>query len=374
MNLQKQLSLFLLLLAALPACAQQPQTVANFYGPMPTGVTVSHTGRIFVCYPHWGDPVKFTVAEIKQGQAVAYPNAQVNKLDPHHPGQCLYSVQSVVVDPKDRLWALDTGSVKLGNNVPNGPKIVCMDLTTNKITRKIFFPRNVALPTTYLNDVRFDLRRGQGGMAFITDSADKGPNGIIVVDLATGKSWRRLNDHPSTKAEKHFLPIVEGQPLKQRKPGQTPQNITMGADGIAISADGKTLYYCPLASRKVYGVSIDALVDRSKSDADVSATVKDYGAKPASDGLETDAQGRLYATDYEHARIVRGQPGGPYQTLVQAPTIYWPDTMSVATNGYLYFTCNELQRQGSYHYGKDLRVKPYRLYRVKIDGSSVLLK
>ena len=167
---------------------------------------------------------------------------------------------------------------------------------------------------------------------------------------------------------------MEGQPLKQRKPGQTPQNITMGADGIAISTDGKTLFYCPLASRHVYGVSIDALVDRGKSDADVGATVKDLGIKGASDGMETDAQERLYATDYEHARIVRGKPGGPYRTIARVPSLYWPDTMSVAANGYLYFTANELQRQGSYHYGKDLRVKPYRLYRVKINGLPVLLK
>ena len=341
---------------------------------MVTGVTVSHTGRIFVNFPHWGDDVKFTVAEIKNGRAVPYPNAQVNKLNPRHPEACLYSVQSVVVDPKDRLWALDTGSVKLGTTVQNGPKLVCMDLKTNTITRKIFFPRDVALPTTYLNDVRFDLSRGKAGMAFITDSSDKGPNAIIVVDLATGKSRRRLNDHPSTKAEQHFLPIVEGQPLKQRKPHETPQNVTMGADGIAISADGKQLYYCPLASRKVYSVSVDALVDQTKSDDDVAQTVKDLGIKGASDGLETDAQGRLYATDYEHALVKRGQPGGPYTTVARVASLYWPDTLSVATDGYLYFTVNELQRQPSYHYGKDLRVKPYRLYRVKIHAAPVLLK
>lgn len=361
-------------LTALPVQAQRAQTVATFYGPMVTGVTVSQTGRIFVCYPHWGDDVKFTVAEIKNGQAVAYPNAQVNKLDPHHPAQCLYSVQSVVVDPKDRLWALDTGSVKLGPNVPNGPKLVCIDLKTNQITRKIFFPRDVVTAPTYLNDIRFDLRRGKVGMAYITDSGAKSPNGIIVVDLATGSSLRRLGGHPSVKPVPGFTPIVEGQPLLERKPGQTPQHLKLGSDGIAISADGKTLYYCPLASRHVYGVSTDALADRSKSEADVEATVKDLGVKGASDGMETDAQGRLDATDYEHARVVCGQPGGPYQTIAQVPSIYWPDTMSVATNGYLYFTANELQRQGSYHYGKDLRIKPYRLYRVKIDGTPVLLK
>ncbi len=375
MQLFRKLSLaWLLCLAAPTAHAQPLEQVATFHGAMPTGVTVSHAGRIFVCYPHWGDPVQFTVGEIKNGQTMAYPNAQVNKLDPRHPEACLYSVQSVVVDPKDRLWALDTGSVKLGATVPNGPKLVCMDLKTNTITRKFFFPRDVALPTTYLNDIRFDLRRGKGGYAFITNSADKGPNGIIVVDLASGKSWRRLNDHLSTKAEKHFLPIVESQPLKQRKPGETPQNITMGSDGIAISADGKQLFYCPLASRRLYSVSVDALVDQTKSDSEVGQTVKDLGLKGASDGLETDAQGRLYATDYEHALVKRGQPGGPYTTIVKVASLYWPDTLSVATNGYLYFTANELQRQPSYHYGKDLRVKPYRLYRVKIKASPVLLK
>ena len=96
-----------------------------------------------------------------------------------------------------------------------GPKIICIDLNTNQITKKILFPQAVALPTSYLNDIRFDLRRGKEGIAFITDSSQNGPNAIIVVDLASGESWRRLNNHPSTKPEdiQTFLPIVEGIPV-----------------------------------------------------------------------------------------------------------------------------------------------------------------
>ncbi len=375
MPLRKFVALSLLAFAAvLPAQAQRLETVANFNGAMPTGVTVSQTGRVFVCYPHWGDPVPFTVAEVKNGQAVAYPNAQVNKIDKAHPAACLYSVQSVVVDPKNRLWALDTGSVDLGPNVPGGPKLVCMDLRTNTITRKISFPRSVVTPGTYLNDIRFDLRRGKAGMAFITDSGAKSPNGIILVDLATGRSSRRLGGHPSVKPVVGFRPIVEGQVLMERKHGLSPQSVKFASDGIAISDDGRTLYYCPLASRKLYSVSIDAMADRGKSEGAVEKTVKDLGVKGMSDGMETDAEGRLYVTDCEHARIKRGRPGGPYTTLAQAPTIYWMDTMSVANNGYLYFTANELQRQGRYHNDKDLRVKPYRLYRVKVNAHPVLLK
>ena len=43
------------------------ETVAHFNGPMPTGVTVSRDGRIFVNYPKWGDDVQFTVAELRDG-------------------------------------------------------------------------------------------------------------------------------------------------------------------------------------------------------------------------------------------------------------------------------------------------------------------
>ena len=48
---------------------------------------------------------------------------------------------------------------------------------------------------------------------------------------------------------------------------QPPSYIKMGADGIAISADGQRLFYCALASRKVYSVSVDALVNEQVDDA-----------------------------------------------------------------------------------------------------------
>ena len=61
--------------------------------------------------------------------------------------------------------------------------------------------------------------------------------------------WRRLHDHPSTRAEdmKTFLPIVEGRPFLEHQPdGTVKQGASMGSDGIAISSNGSELYYCPL--------------------------------------------------------------------------------------------------------------------------------
>ena len=61
----------------------------------------------------------------------------------------LVGVQSVVIDPKDRLWILDTGraSTPNGTNVPSafgGPKLIGVNLQNNSIFQTIVFPPNVA--------------------------------------------------------------------------------------------------------------------------------------------------------------------------------------------------------------------------------------
>jgi sugar lactone lactonase YvrE len=220
--------------------------------------------------------------------------------------------------------------------------------------------------------VRFDLRRGAQGMAFLTDSTSNGPNGIIVVDLASGKSWRRLHDHPTTKPDPSFVPVVEGEILQIRLPGKPPAKFAVGSDGIAISPDGKTLYFCPLTSRHLYTVSVDAFADQNKSDAEVASTVKDLGEKGgASDGLESDTEGRVYLTDYEHNALRRRDVSGEFETIAHDPRLLWPDTLFLAANGYLYVTANQVERQAVFHDGQDLRQKPYVLFRVKVDGTRI---
>lgn len=353
------------------------EIVHTFDGAMPTGVSVSHTGRIFVCFPKWGDKVEFTVGEIRDGKLVAFPdqawNDNESDVDPNH----LVSVQSIVVDPADRLWLLDTGSPMFQPVGTGGPKLVCVDLTTDEVVQTIVFPDTVALPTTYLNDVRFDLRRGEAGYAFITDSSDQGPNGIIVVDLATGRSWRKLHEHPSTKAETPpgLRMIVEGVEFLERSPDGTTSPVTMGADGIAIAADGSRLYYCCLASRTWWSVAVDALVDRDLPDDAVAATLRNEGDKGSvGDGMETDVTGRLYVTDGEHNAIHRRLPDGSWETVVHDERLLWPDTMSVAADEHLYVTANQLYRQDKYRGGRDERRKPYVLFRTPVGAGPIELR
>src|SRR4051794_34854697 len=124
-------------------------------GPMPTGVSVSHTGRIFVNFPKWGDEVPATVVELKGGHPVPFPSGEINRPHGDDDPERLVSVQSIVVDPADRLWILDTGSPMMQPVKRGGPKLVCVDLQTDTVAKIIVFEQDIALPTSYVNDVRF---------------------------------------------------------------------------------------------------------------------------------------------------------------------------------------------------------------------------
>jgi sugar lactone lactonase YvrE len=349
------------------------EVVARFWDAMPSGIAVATFGRIFVSFPRWGDPVPFTVGELREGKVVPFPSPEINHLIPSRAVDTFVSVHSVVVDPRNRLWLLDAGSVENGPVLPRGAKLVCIDLSTNSVVKSISFPSDVALKTSVLNDVRFDLRKGAGGTAYVADASPIA-GGIIVVDLASGDSRRRLHDHPSTRAEPGFVPFVEGREMRRRPPGKATQYLSAGAAGIALGADGKRLYYCPLASRRLYSVDTDVLLDESAPEELVAATVRDEGMKPASDGLESDTQGRIYATAYESNSVVRRKLDGTYETLVHDPRVLWPDSLSLADDGYLYFIANQLHRQKEFTGGQDLRKKPYALFRVKTDGQPLRLR
>lgn len=339
--------------------------VFAFERQMPTGVAVADDGRRFVCYPRWGDDVRFTVAELRDGREVPYPSAEINAFDPARPSETLASVQSVVVDPAGRLWLLDTGSIEMQPVVAGAPKLVRVDLERNEVAQTIVLPPDVALESTYLNDVRFDLTRGRAGVAFVTDSGTRpsNPMGLIAIDLFNGRSWRRLGGHPTVKPDPGHRAVIHGQPI---------EGLLMGSDGIAISADGSRLYYCPFASRRLYSVSATLLADPGASDEQVAATVRDHGEKGGSDGLETDDRGRIYATNYEHGAVMRtDDEGETWEPVAHRPDMLFVDTLAVAADRRLYFTVNQLHLQPQYQGGQDLRRPPYALMRVAIDAGPV---
>ncbi len=252
------------------------EQVQAFYDAMPTGVTVTETGRIFVNFPRWGDKVPFTVGEVRDGKVVAYPDLAVNHENPKDPGDGLISVQSVVADGKGRVWLLDTAAPEFAAPRPQGAKLVAVDLATNKIVKRLVFPDNVILPSTYVNDMRFDFRKGSQGTVYVTDSSVSGPGAIIVMDIASGHAVRRLSGAKATSADPAFVPVVEGVPVLGDGPDGTRKPVHVAADGIALSADGKTLYFSPLSSRHLYSVATELLNDSAVNEQQLAAAFRTW--------------------------------------------------------------------------------------------------
>jgi sugar lactone lactonase YvrE len=391
------------------------------------GITVSKTGRKFSNYPsgldanntNTGSNFKHAVAEITaNGTEVPYPNVAIN----NPPGGAinytttpptganyqnyLIGVQSVVLDPQDRLWILDTGRALLEdgtlvNASPGGPKLVGVDISTGSVFKTIVFPPTVAYPDSYLNDVRFDLRpsvTASGyGVAYITDSSSEGRNGIVIVDLGTAESWRHLDGIKETRAERGFVPYVWGQPLYYIPgPNEPLTTVPLGSDGIALSADGETLFFGPVGGRGLYSVPTARLRDRSQtSELLAQASVSNNGERGVSDGFETDTNGFIYAGNMEQNEIHFHNPANGTNTLfVRDPRISWVDTskffprrtelwvdangitVSVGSDGYLYFTDNQLAFSSSFYPGTDRRERPFVLFRAPLpgNGSRVLLQ
>lgn len=352
------------------------EVAALFPGPeQPVGIAISRTGRIFLSFPRWADPVKNTVVELREGRLAAFPDVQTNTFDGtdlkrYDPSQRLISVQAIVFDTQDRLWLLDPGSFNFAPNILSGPKLWAYDINTGKRVKAISFPTDVAMKLTYLNDVRFDLNRGSQGTAYITDS---GVGGIIVVDLASGESWRHLDQHPSVLPTPGLIQQSEGEPLLMRKASGELMMPDLRSDGIALSPDGKTLYYTTVASRDVYAISTDLLAERDPArEAQVMAGVKKVASKPSgNDGILCDPQGRLYTTDFEDNAIRRVDPeSGGSQIILQDERLIWPDTLALHEDQ-LYITSNQLARQPNFHNGKDQRQPPYALFRFRLEGQSV---
>ena len=355
---------------------QQPEVVANITGATPTGITVAPNGRIFVNFPKWSNDVKFSVGELIDGKVVPYPDSDINNPTSDKPvNERFISVQSVVADGKNRLWVLDTAAPFFQSPIKGGAKLVAIDLNNDKVTQTILLSEKVILPSTYINDVRFDLSKGEQGVAYITDSSMTGPGGFIVVDLKTGNATRRLSGHYSTQPDKNFKPFIAGKAFMMRPEQGKESPFMVGSDGIAISANGETLYYTPLSSRHLYSISTKTLLNNDLNEQQLAKLVIDHGEKRgASDGLAEDNKNNIYASDYENSAILKRDPQGRWSTLAQSPDIQWPDTLAVSNDGYLYFTTNQLHLQPGFNYGKDLRQQPYKVMRIKINAQPVYLK
>jgi pimeloyl-ACP methyl ester carboxylesterase/sugar lactone lactonase YvrE len=303
-----------------------------------TGVAVTADGRRFVNFPRWTDDAPISVAEVmKDGSLKPYPdakwnswrNARANELPV---GDYFVCVQSVVADGHGNLWVLDPGAPGNEKILEGAPKLMKIDLATNRVTKVIKVPLDVALQGTYLNDIRFSP---DGKTGYITDSGTRGA--IIVIDLETGKGFRALDGHGSTQVDKSVTVTTDGKPLV-RPDGRQP---VFAADGIALSNDGTTLYYQALTGKTLYSIDT-ALLREGVSETTRAAGVKTVAQTHVADGLWMSKAGTLYLTSPVNNGITR-LVGDHVEPVLTDKRLRWPDTFSEGPDGRIYVTASHIQ-------------------------------
>lgn len=322
-----------------------------------TGVTASEDGRFFVNFPRWSEDAPISVAELRgKGELVPYPdarwnewrNARKNELSPQDHWVC---VQSVVADGRGNLWVLDPAASATSHLVPGGAKLVQIDLATDRVVRTIAFDEQVAPEGSYLNDVRFSP---DGRWAYITDSGHKG--GIVVVELESGLARRVLSGHETTMPEKDVVVMVDGKPLRQ----PDGRGAEFASDGIALSRDGRHLYWQALTGKTLYRVPTAALHDAQLGDEAIAGRVEKVGENGVSDGLWIDEHGRMFISALEENAVkVRDlEGGGPPRVVAKDDRLLrWPDTFTEGPDGSIYVTASHIMDMPWYVPGNPPQVK-----------------
>lgn len=325
------------------------------------GVSVSSDNRLFASFPSRPTDYEYGLVEIIDGKAKVYPDAAWNKTSGEE-SKRFVSVQDLYVDAEDNLWVLDSkpsgGSIfgKSADQKPEGYfKLLKINLKTNKVERVYNFD-DLDKVNSGLNDVRVDTSKN---LAYFSDP---GQSAIVVLDLTTGKTRTLLQKHPSTQADPDLVLSYEGREMRNKEGTPFRSNI----NGIALTKDNQYFYFKPINKLNLYRIETRYLADTSLSDKVLGDKVEDLGETVVTHGLVADKKGNIYLTSSLDYSIKYFSPDGKLHTLVQDSRLIWPDSLGIGSDGYLYFSCAQLQRDPQWSGGEDRTSYPYTLFKVKL--------
>jgi len=328
----------------LPSAALE--TVAALDEP-PGNIAVSATGRIFISIHPLSRPEKNKVVELIDGKPRPYPDAasQLNLFQ---------AVLGLAIDRQNRLWLLDDGLQGIKQ-----PRLLAVDLQTNRLVKRYDFPSQIAGFGSFLNDLQIDPA-GQKIYMADTSTLAKKP-AIVIYDIERNSARRVLENHPSVVEQDWIInaggrKMVLGWGLFVLKPA---------VDSIALDRSGEWLYYGPMAHESMFRVRTQDLNDRSLTSEELGNKVEEFGPKPLSDGLSMDLEDTIYITDVEHGAILALGPDRNLKTLVKDPRLRWPDGLSFGPGHWLYISDSALQ-DVLFKSKKYIRAKaPYYIFRFK---------
>jgi len=320
------------------------------------GAAISRAGRLFCSFPRWTDQDTPGLGEVRAGGNIEpFVPAGWKAARGHGDAERFVSVHSVHIDAADRLWVLDEGTPRVGpeaGKLSARPKVICIDLATNRVERTYRFDTAAAPAGSSLGHVRADAN-----YAYVSDV---GRGAIVIVNRQTGECRRVLEGHPVTRADPHRVPTLNGRPmLRNGKPFLVPLDL------LDLSADGQWLYFAALCGPRLYRVAVTTLNDRSLSTAALGAAVEAICEVPAVSGISHAPDGSLYLSALTEYAILRMDTDRNVRTYVQDQRLNSPNEGSIR-DGWLYVPASQTNGMPIFHAGVSELRPPFFVYRLRI--------
>ena len=292
---------------------------------------------------------------------------------------CIDWVLGFHADANGILWILDSAkSTDRADPVHPRPaqlhaKYVGWDTKTNALF-KVIDLEAVTVPQSQHNDFAIDLKHGV--LIDADEAIGENSNGVgstaalVVTDIATGTSRRVL------QGDSHVLP--NGDPIRWTAQAGQPAaawGLRVGVDGITLDKNQEWLYFAPLSGYEMYRVRMTDLLDKTLSDAQLSARIEFYAHKPYNGGLTIDANNNLYLTEVGRATIGIIPPDTRvYRDYVSDPKMIWPDGVTYISDGFMYSGAAQLIQTGVFQAnatpsGTANNAPPYRIYRFRPEAA-----
>ncbi|RAV29088.1 L-dopachrome tautomerase-related protein [Sinomicrobium soli] len=362
----KNLLLSVIITGMLPSVSAQEkyhsealEEVADIGKSMAIGLSVNSDNRVFVAFPNYDGDGRYALTEISSGMLRPYPDKgwNIKKDDDRH----FLRIQDLYVDAEDRLWVLDSRPASRGSIFGDPDtqeegrfKLVKINTATDRV-EEVYLFEDLDKTVSGLNDVRVDTGKQ---LAYLSDP---GQAAIVVLDLRSGKSRVVLKESPFTLADD--IVITYGDRRMEDKNGKP---FSSHVNGIALSPDFARLYFKPINKEQLFSIETSRLADSTLSERDLRSKVEEVGEAGITHGLIADSRGNIYLTTSTGYSISYFSPDGKKHTLVRDSRILWPDSLGIGTDGYLYFTCAQMQRLPQWNKGTDRTEYPYKVYRVKL--------
>ena len=356
MRLAKLVVCATLLVATAAATPDRLRSIAQTDEAAWNGVARSDDGRVFVVFARLTDKPGPSLAVIgNNGKPQPYPDAGWNGWSPtggkSDASKLFVGLAAIRLGPGHGLWVLDSGVVERGKRpLPGGVKLVRIDLVHDSVTRTIVLPPDVLRPKSRLTD--FCLH---GSTAYIADS---GAPGLIVLDLATGAARRVLDGDPSMTARRPVM--VDGETLR----GADGKPVMIDVDDLALSPDGKFLYYQPLPG-PMSRIATSLLDDPKATAEALTAGAEFWYDTPALGGSAIAPDGTLYLDDVEDNSVLSLSPDRDLRTVIRDPRLHWP-AAPFLRDGVLTIPVSQFDRAGLFHHGRSRIGYPVELFELRV--------